>query len=442
MDKPWVDADLLRAKTAMRKYIPTFVFPESNPCLSDRPGSGWSPSLGSTGCSIGLYKAEEEDLKEDARIIKWYIVCHSGLPDTTMQALDIHDAKVDKRNKDRLGYYVDIQEGLENSRLKSTGESGKGLTTFSTHLSSNSVHDRMRKVSIENARRLIYITSILIKLPLKVPPRLYQHRPGCDRVDKSSAMDLMKEGGRFRCPVDPGPFMEGDAKMIPTIVRILKARVPGTPILSSYCLPKHEYQGPLDPDPEMHGYPLGAILLKLKDDRRPAFDEIKLKGHFTLIDTPMTITEDILTEYNTFRNTRYQDTQWYSNCTPIQDISKGALCSRGLMLGYRVYRSALNEGSTEWRKDRIKNRAGDSFPVVFPFIPNDKRVIKDEEKAIFFQSVLGERCRQLFGKTDVRGNEMKDARQRLGTENVPTSTLLPVRVLLSRGRVSDLTEYV
>ena len=128
VEKNWDEKDFKHMVNVMKKCIPTHS--SSPPTLWDRPGSSWAPALGRNGCQIGLYTTSEEDVERGELVTRWYLVCHTSLPEQTLTAMQKYDESVARDNLEALGHFAALEEGLSPQYKGGGGSSRRALRSF------------------------------------------------------------------------------------------------------------------------------------------------------------------------------------------------------------------------------------------------------------------------------------------------------------------------
>ena len=237
------------------------------------------------------------------------------------------------------------------------------------------MNGRMRLVAVENAKRLIYLAAVFLELRLKTSPLPYPSKPGAAKKEEASVTTLMAEGGDYRCDVSPDHFMEEEEVLIELCAKALtRFWIEGVQMPTFFCLPGRAEEGRVPHDSKLHGFPIGAILKQIKDKNPKAWEHFQAEHGIELIETPLAVKELIATEYNTYRLDKMQAPVWYSNCSPIEDAAYGVASLQPVKMGLKVYWSLLGSGGAYSRSKPLSNAAGNAFPVLFPFKPDNKKV--------------------------------------------------------------------
>lgn len=388
------------------------------PTLVDTPGSGWHPALGSRGSSIGIYSTTEVNTKENKMWTRYFVVCHSSLPDATIDAMLEHDHQTVLNNRRNTDYYSFIR----NSQVSAIPVNVTKPTYNYEEFARGSVNDRMSNIAIENCRRLIVIFSELTGLPLKSRVSGY--------VKDSSIGTDVAIGDKLYGPGYPYRKIRGSEKYTDIDSLFLKKVnsywPEGVPIYSFSRLPNT-----VDLPEQYRDYPIGQIYHEGAEDDPDILIQTEDVNKFIMF--PKTTEEDLFTEYNTFRNSsKDSSVVWYSHCTPTDFAEKGIMINNGLELGYSVINPSF---FNQFGKGDFQNNADNAFPVSFPFIKNKSRDISPATLKIFFDSYNTKKPLQLLGTYDTRQKLMESSivREALYPKTkTKVVELTPNYVLLSR----------
>lgn len=422
-------ASIPRLKEEMLDFIP-FSFPTESlvsPGKHDTVGSGWHPSLGKRGCSIGVYRAQEEDLENDKRYDRYYVVCHTSLPEETLLLMNEEDQRVSVENMKLYNQYNFVKNLKKNAKAPRKVDGMFGL---------NSLNERMREIALENARRLIVMFCEILELDLYNPitEREVNKHVGVETV--SSKTDLYGPGYNYRS-TNGIESRIGDAE---SIVAALKHWPEEIPIYGcSYIPPRKSIPS------KFHHYPIGGVLLRLGEKNPSFLQELMKEKKFVFHPRPRTVEADIETDYNTYRVTNEGDIVWHSNTTSTDTASEGILVSNGIEGGYL----AIKQNFMHPRKGQefysvvpphtnasFTNQSDNSFPVIWPFKPDESRKISKNALETFFEVESSSKPKQLLGtqviNRDLMQNHVVTDALNAKIDHKDVLKLMPVKVLLSR----------
>lgn len=352
-------------------------------------GGGFSPALGMSGCSIGVYKHLDETNKPT-----FYIVCHSSLPDALTDELQEHERAVHESCDE-----WERRDGVVSERLLQRAPANMNMEEFSD----GGLQKRMEELSREVGMRNVALFSQIADI--RVERGLIENEDGGVVYDAP--------GGDFS---DPALFDEALARWGRDRIVYPFSRIEG------------------GPDDNIHGYRLGKMVKTRADDKTVGLGNVRYdETIYTIIPTAQTV-------YNTFRvNAGVLYT--YNNCCAINEPF---LVDRGLNLGYRLYNYNAETGKA--LLPLLKNDYGAGFPCVFPYTPVPTMQVETHVKNTFFSNREGEISgpigqinkssgagllpAQLMGQ-HLSGSLTDDVVGRLLPGLPPAMLLTPVFVLLS-----------
>ena len=384
-----------RLREVLMKCVPeTSPMP---PTIFDRVGSGWAPSLGERGCSIGLYHMEEL-LPFGDRHTRHFLVCHTSLPEQTLLALQEFDAAEWWRNQQNMGEVERLERFEEPTKTKFATKMGD---VFSNR---EGVNHNLRDVAVENALRLIVLVGRAAGMQFQEEIRKWDD--SADGVLEDPIQGQVYKHGAYRVmAATPDVLNQAQSGDYTTIARALKWWPKGAPIHASTIIPKALVRVP-DRLQEMfqgeqfeglEDFPLGLVLFYIREHIIQAEGNVDkfvtlLDGH-RFFTHPETIHPNLVTDYNTFRVEPAKGTVgWFSGCTPTQanqdfvygntEFFRGVLSARSPMLGFEVHKPHFVVPSDELAKKRREGNPeaarvasqggrawlppGGAFPVVFP----------------------------------------------------------------------------
>jgi len=395
----------LKIEKRLRKCLPIGPDQLSPIHLESNVWDGWSPVLGERGCSIGLYSYQERTEKNTT--FRYFIICHSGLPDATYNLLLDRDRDIFMSN-----YLLNLEtEHIEdnnklNSKLAEFNNGSQGGNTrryihtygheFDPHYQNENllINQRMLQISKENNKRLILMYSELLDIPLTVEERHWN-----SAVDGGHVQYDVPESSKKIIHSMSGKTLEGKLRLS------LKWWPVGAPIYSFTCIPKLPHVHPLaenvSDDLDYHslkditGFPLGYALYVIQTDADFVglgyFETLKKEFTINFASQPSTFEAMIETDYNTFRSDNLGNILWYNNVTPINTTTdtKGILVQHRLQNGYEcIYSSHFNptvSNGITWT-----NEFANGFPVIYPYESEDGSVdVTREDLNTFFTLTRG-----------------------------------------------------
>ena len=391
---------------------------------NDNFASGWHPALGKRGCSIGIYKTTEVDQKADQRWDRFYIVCHTSLPDKTLNEMMELDQRTTIEN---------MKHGDEYDNVRNLVKKSDGFVYVRDAFNSGSVNVRMSQIAIENARRLIVLYASIIGVELYRTP--YQYVPAQLPKSERKKIDPETHFMKYRTPPEVGTLLDDLAKLKEAI----EIWPEDVPIHGCSFIPALE-----DIADEFHYYPIGPVLTECTSVQPELIEKLEKKG-LKLDLSPKTLEEDIFTQYNTFGQKEDGDICWYSNCADTTKADKGLLVSNGLEGGYSVLNpnfmperkgdELLESRSSLVESTSFRNHVLNGYPVVWPFKIQYDRPIQAKSRKTFFVVNKASKPKQLLGTQVVNRELMKENSVkedlRVDFQDPEVQNLTPVKVLLS-----------
>lgn len=444
----WTQDRARGAQRLLKRCLPQTC--PSPPSIRDQKGSGFNFSLGSRGSSLGLYKTLDGDLTSNDSLERWFLVCHTCLPDETIHEMQQYDDHLRYQNMKATGELEHLEEGLH--RLPNQGlKPGKGekLVTYGMAFGTQSVNERMRSVAEEHAKRLLHYVSLLLDLPLVATERKI-NRSMEGKGENNLVGELHPEGQAYRQEgVQTQKYLSNLGSDTHKLLwEALEWWPPCAPIPVFHCLPDRKGYSDEDlPPKHLAGYPLGPILHWVKEKDEEQFERLKEEFDLVLLEQPCSFNLDLLTDYNTFRVNSQGDVKWYSNCTPTDYSPRGIVTMLPYTMGYEVIRPNFMEsrrggggkqqgggggGSSESSFD---NSFSHSYPCVFPWIQENKLTLNNSNvnKFIWMHKQKGEVNKQLMGKFNMSSMVDKGVDRGLNAkkDKYKSQLLQPVMVYLS-----------
>lgn len=311
----------------IKKCLPQVsICPPTIDSISD---DGWGCSLGQRGCSIGIYKTTVEHLKDGSSEDMYYLICHSSLPDQLIGQLHENDDNIQRSVDDFI-----LKRGIVRTERLQKAEP----LTFGEEITDEDKGSMMRikRVAMENPKRLMYYYSRLAEIELDI--------------------DVLLDG-------------EGESILDePTIAVKLEE-------LHSWY--KKWPKGALiQPFSMIENYPIGKAAAMLPDEDRD-------KMGMVFDQSVVSFTPDCQTLYNTFHSEGSSIT--YYNHTTRQEGCW--LVHKGLELGYDCYNYDPIKRQPLQNDKKISNMDfGKGWPVIYRFKPDPLRRLQQDTLRKFYPS--------------------------------------------------------
>ena len=309
----------------------------------------WGPSLGTQDTKIGIYSNQETDIGRSLKT-NYYLIVHTSLPTEYLDELQQHDEDVDVNNNTFEHAYSDSI---------TTIKSDISLVTFKEHFGPNSANARALEVALENAKRLLYVASVILDLELDIYPEE-------TRIT-------------YRCPEDPERLKRfKDPKYLPEALQFYGLGVPIFPF-TTLTVESPLYKHSDLPPEHLRGYPLGYFVAA--ELMKSTADSFKQTYNIKYHDTVCRAVPIAITDYNTFRFTDYDTLVWMVGVTAT---GPNVISDEGLELGYVCHNPRPLNDTSSRSSDEWKNLADNTFPISFPKITSANRSIATESMYKFF----------------------------------------------------------
>lgn len=333
------------------------------PDLKDDATAGWTPSLGNRNTRLGLYHNQEMDTISGTLKTNYYLIVHSCLPEEYLAELCQHDEDVDKGNY--------LFEAAYANNVNSVDKNLK-LVTVKEQFEQGSVNDRAMAIAEANARRMLYVASVILELELETDP-----------VHLGKEYDFIEDTSKtaqFR-----------DSKYLAEALEFYGLGNPIFPFTTLASLNPKIKHGDLPPD-HLRGYPLGYFVMRelAKAEKDKFLDKYKINFISEICEAvPLA-----LTTYNCFRFDDYNTLTWL---TGVASTGSNVLSDEGLELGYKCHNpqgpislsSSSSNTNNHGQSDEWKNHADNTIPVAFPKQFQQNRQVVPESLAKFFSLTEG-----------------------------------------------------
>ena len=363
-----------KVKMAIRRRTPIHSLNALS--SSDTIGRGVWPSLSLDQASVGLYKWESID-GDANKVMHYYIVVHSGMPNTTTVESTVMDSRTSESNPNLTKMDMTIEEGryIELSS-EYTNATTNDCTTIADYFDEGSFDLRVRKGAIRNYKdlALIYLSCINVHEDYTFSLATSLNYQG-DRVEYNSS-----EG---RITVDNSKLEEclawyscsdGVDDCICGII-YKHTTVNVTDMRGEGDVNKPEY------------FKLGEVLSKLRDLNHDTFEHLSNKYMFTLECYMETFDADYCTIYNTLERTEDGNYIWYDRCAPTTSnlSSSGVVSFTNNVVGFTVHHPHVPFDRVGAESVRFKNDYMNAYPIIPPFSHDRVRNTDVSHKFIFVE---------------------------------------------------------
>jgi hypothetical protein len=346
--------NLMSKKSVVRAMIPDM--PAVSMTHESVVEEGWSPALGQYGGMLCIGYTRESDTNTNTNSNRWFLYGKCGIHDTYVNSLIDRD------------YQITMANMAPNDNLNQM----KGTVTTKEEFTVGGIKDKAIELAKENCRRLVRVFATALGVTVTEgnhpvthvgeddEPSYYEIPPMKSSSSRSSA--YLKEAMNL---------WPKDATIYPYSVLDLHA--------------SHK----------LNGYEIGAVLLTIYLDHLNKnnvgvfeSDMEQARLHFSpFVHSYARL--DIENMYNSHEVVSGSRLRWYSNCTPINNIT-GVAVVMPIRVGLRVLNSPLfGEVDHTW-----VNNYGSSYPVVFPYKDGPKPQVSQD--IIIFDS-QGDTPKQLDG---------------------------------------------